>query len=83
MYNLTTLPEVEHFVMHVINDLDVNFHPDTNFGNYVNVLGLPSFDEQTAIDLNATLAQAFAVCEASGTDIYEVSLPLLQARILA
>lgn len=77
------LTEVKQLVQHVIFDLDVNFHPDTDFCNYVNLSGLPCFDEQTTDNLNAALAQAFIVCKANETDIYEVSLPILQARIFA
>lgn len=81
MLNPTNLAEVQQFVKYVVFDLDVNFHPDTDFNDYTNSSGLPCFDKQNADSLNSVLAQAFIICGANGTDIYEVSLPMLQARV--
>lgn len=81
MLNLTNLVEVQQFVFHVIFDLDVSFHPDEDFRNYVNDDGKRSFDSKTANKLNGALQQAFSVCERDEVDICELSLPILQIRL--
>lgn len=82
MFNLATLSDVQQFLHHVIFDLDVNFHPDTDFRDYVTSLGSRSFPDEVAEPLNEALVKAFAVCEANRADIYEMTLSMLQERIL-
>ncbi len=81
MFSPTNPDEVKQFVFHVIFDLDVNFHPDENFRNYVSKSGKRLFDGKTASKLNQALQQAFSVCESNGIDICELSLPILQIRL--
>lgn len=83
MLNPKNLLEVKQFVHHVIFDLDVNFHPDTDFHTYIDKQGNRTFDEATAEQLNAALTTAFAVCDSHGADIYELTMPMLEERLFA
>ena len=77
------LAEVVRFVHHVVFELDANFHPDTDFRDYTKPNGTPSFDGEAADELNAALAQAFEVCDLHKADIYDLTMPVMRARLTA
>jgi len=81
MQALTTPAETVSFIRHVVFELDVNFHPDTDFMDYTRRDGTPSFNAQAADELNAALAQAFRVCDLYGADMYDLALSVVQARL--
>ena len=71
---MKTIDDVRDF-FEELKQQGVNFHPDDNFNNYVNVeTGQPSFSTAQAAELNDKLDQAFEICEAEGVDIYELCL---------
>lgn len=71
---MKTIDDIRDF-FEELKQQGVNFHPDDNFNNYVNVeTGQPSFSAAQAAELNDKLDQAFGVCEAEGVDIYELCL---------
>lgn len=72
--------DVRTFFRYLVQDLKLNFHPDTTFEDYIEFdTGEPSFSEAEAKRLNAMMDQCF---ETIGEKVYEVGLSEL-AKALA
>ena len=79
---MKTVDDVRDF-FEELKQQGVNFHPDDNFNNYVNIeTGQPSFSAAQAAELNDKLDQAFEVCEAADVDIYELCLEVFTPWML-
>lgn len=63
-------------VSQFFNDLfdeGVNAHPDEDFTQYINAeTGEDTFSPQEAELRNTLMSQSFEVCEAAGSDIYDL-----------
>lgn len=71
---IKNMSDVIRFVKFLTNDLEINFHPDTDFNDYATNTGEPLFTEAEQELLNKLLLHCIYACEENGTDIYEVTL---------
>jgi hypothetical protein len=76
---IKTIKDVEQFFEYLVKSLHLNFHPDTNFREYINIAnGNNTFSPKEAKKLNASMDQCFKLCETVKTDIYEIGLNCLR-----
>ena len=60
-------------------DLDINFHPDDDFRDYVNYeTGGRTMDDEQASLYNRLMDEAFDIC---GDKVYEIGALLLRVRM--
>lgn len=80
--HIANLDEVKAFASYLINDLDVNIHPDNDFADYIcTKTGDRTFtDKETAIG-NRLMDECFEVCENEDVDIYEFLFPLIHSAV--
>ena len=77
--HITNVEEVKNFFIHIVYDLDINFHPDDNFKDYVSYeTGERAMDDKQAGLYNRLMDEAFDVC---GEDVYEIGSDLLRKRL--
>ena len=77
--HITTAEEVTDFFRHIVYDLNINFHPDDDFKEYVSMeTGERMIDNVQASLYNRLMDEAFEVC---GDAVYEISAQLLRERI--
>jgi hypothetical protein len=63
--------DVIAFAMQLLNE-GVNFHPDEDFRNYINVeTSEPTYTEEEAELRNLLMAQCITTCEEIGIDVYD------------
>lgn len=73
---IKTLEDVKEFV-HQLMAEGLNYHPDDDFENYVNMeTGEPSYSPQDVLLRNQLNDQCFEVCQAAGADIYDISMEI-------
>ena len=73
---IKSIADVTKFVTELLGE-GLNYHPDENFENYVNMeTGEPSYTAQEAMLRNRLNDQCFEVCEAAGADIYDISMEI-------
>ncbi len=71
--------EVHDFFYALMYELDLNFHPDTNFDDYIKGNSSDQlFSQEQCLILNGILGDCFEVCEKEGSDIYEIGLKIAQ-----
>lgn len=79
---ISTVENVEKFVKFIYEDLNINFHPDDDFKNYINDGTKEKiFNEADANMYNNLVDECFNVCEKNDVDFYEIALkyhPILQ-----
>ena len=77
--HITTVEEVKDFFNHIVYDLDINFHPDDDFKNYVSYeTGSRTMDDKQAELYNRLMDESFEVC---GDEVYEIGSDLLFKRL--
>ena len=68
---INTSNDVVVYAMQLVKE-DVNFHPDDDFNDYINLeTQKPSYTKQEADIRNALMSQCFEVCQKNGIDIYD------------
>jgi hypothetical protein len=76
--SIHTLLDVEVFFSYLINEESLNFHPDEDFHNYINLeTGFPSYSLVKAQLRNQLMFSSFEVCEKENGDIYSIGIELL------
>ena len=79
---ISTVENVEKFVKFIYEDLNINFHPDDDFKDYIkDVTKEKIFNEADANMYNNLVDECFNVCEKNDVDFYEIALkyhPILQ-----
>lgn len=76
--HITTTEEVKSFFHHIVYDLDINFHPDDDFKDYVSYkTGESTMDDEQAELYNRLMDESFDVC---GEKVYEIGSDLLFKR---
>lgn len=69
--NINTTNDVIVYAMQLVKE-GVNFHPDDDFDNYINLeTRQPSYTKKEAELRNALMQQCFDVCQKNGIDIYD------------
>lgn len=75
---ITSIEDVEQLVRYIYDELQVNFHPDDDFKDYIKE---KIFNETDANMYNNLVDECFNVCEKNDVDFYEIALkyhPILQ-----
>jgi hypothetical protein len=76
---IRTIEDVEQFFEYLVKTLHLNFHPDTDFSEYINIgNGNNTFSPQEAKKLNAAMTQCVKLCKTAKKDIYEIGFNCLQ-----
>lgn len=71
------LKDVKSFFNQLIQQESLNFHPDEDFQNYINLeTMLPTYTEEEALLRNKLMEQAFMICEKNQADIYRIGSDL-------
>ncbi len=79
--HITSTEEVRDFFHHIVYDLDVNFHPDDDFADYVNRKdGTPTFTKEEAVLYNRLMDEAFKACNDEDA-VYDIASELLRERL--
>ena len=69
---IKNLKDVTAFAKQLIKE-EVNFHPDEDFKNYINLeTKKPTYSKKDADFRNELMRQCFEVCEKDGADIYDI-----------
>lgn len=68
---IRTEEDYKRFVFYVVKELEVNYHPDNDFEDYLDRKGERSFTQERAAQLNQRNHEAF---ELLGQQIYSVAL---------
>jgi hypothetical protein len=73
---IKSIEDVAEFVSQLVDE-GLNYHPDDDFENYVNMeTGDPSYTLEQASERNRLNMQCFEVCDAAGADIYNISMEI-------
>lgn len=79
--HITTVEDVKEFFRHLVYDLDLNFHPDEDFKEYVNrETGERVMDDKQADLYNRLMDEAFEACDNEDM-VYEIGFELLKERL--
>ena len=71
--------DVRMFFAYLIQQEKLNFHPDTNFSEYVNFeTGEASFNVEEISHYNRLMNDSFLVCNRENIDIYNLSFGILK-----
>lgn len=77
--SLKNKADVERFVVFLIKDLGLNYHPDEDFNNYIDLAtGKRTFTVHEAKTLNERNAEAFRVM---GNDLYSVGFDEIMGKL--
>lgn len=73
---IKSLEDISEFVAQLVKE-ELNYHPDDDFENYVNIeTGEPSYTLRQASLRNRLNIQCFEVCESAGADLYDISMEI-------
>ena len=76
---ITTVEEAKDFFHHIVYDLDINFHPDDDFKDYVSIsTSERTLDDEQAELYNRLMEESFDVC---GDEVYDICCDLLKERL--
>ncbi|MBF8964295.1 hypothetical protein I0P70_13655 [Pontibacter sp. FD36] len=75
--------DISAFFHYLITDLNLNFHPDNSFYDYVNPDGTTTFTEEQTDHFEAILEGCFVYCHVEGEDIYEIGLEVFYKCLTA
>jgi len=74
---INTPHDVAIFFMHLVFERNIDIHPDTNFHDYVDAKGNPSFTAPQAEQCEKDMENSFDVCEKYGLDVYKIAAKIL------
>ncbi|RNI32243.1 hypothetical protein EFA69_02640 [Rufibacter immobilis] len=79
-FTIYSKEDIAAFFIFLTNELEVNFHPDDSFFDYVNIhTGEPTFTGEDAAKYDNIMQDCFDWCEANDEDIYLIALELFNA----
>lgn len=68
---INTTEDVKIFAKQLMSE-DLNFHPDDDFNDYINISDLtPTYNKEEADLRNVLIGRCFEICEKEGLDIYD------------
>ncbi|WP_354352620.1 hypothetical protein [Pontibacter aydingkolensis] len=73
-FSINSREDISAFFVYLINDLDLSFHPDNPFYDYVNQDGGITFTLDESDYLESILELCFVWCHRNDEDIYELAL---------
>lgn len=81
-FKIKTVEDVMVFFRYLVNELNLSFHPDDDFKDYVRFgSGERFFDDEWADRYNVSMGKCFMVCRDSGEDIYQIGLGVISERL--
>ncbi|AFL83523.1 hypothetical protein Belba_0876 [Belliella baltica DSM 15883] len=76
------IADVKIFFEQLLEEESLNFHPDEDFKNYINVkTRLPSYSSKEANLRNCLLESCFELCQSENVDIYEFGVTKLFSKL--
>lgn len=76
--HINMVEEVESFFDHLVKERKINFHPDNNFEEYINIdTREDSFTPQECMIYNRLMNESFVTCDQANVDIYEIGMKSL------
>jgi hypothetical protein len=76
-HDIETVADVKEMIKLIYTNLNLNFHPDTPFEDYINQrTGLPVFTLHQAELMNNIVEKAFDICQSASVDLYEIGLEI-------
>lgn len=70
---INTIEDVKLFAFQLVNEEDLNFHPDDDFADYINLeTGESVYSEEEVQFLNHQMEKCFDISEEFGADIYKL-----------
>jgi hypothetical protein len=80
--SIQSILDVTAFFHQLIEQESLNFHPDEDFHNYINLeTGLPSYSHMEAQLRNQLMFSSFEICEKESIDIYGIGIELLFKKL--
>lgn len=77
--HINTVDQVKEFFDYLAMERKVNFHPDDDFSDYINLsTNEPTFNAEEVAIFNNLMDESFVVCESNQTDIYQLSNATIQ-----
>ncbi|TXK26544.1 hypothetical protein FVR03_21720 [Pontibacter qinzhouensis] len=77
-FDINSRESVAAFFKFIIEDLDLNFHPDTPFTDYTClVTDRPTFTIEAAVHYDILMDDCFMWCDFHREDIYEIAMEAL------
>lgn len=70
--HVNSIDDVRAVVRFFIYMLDLDFHPDNNFADYIDKKDTPMFSEYSSIHGNELIKRLFEVCKVHQVDLYEI-----------
>lgn len=73
---INTVEDVKLFFNQLLDE-SLNFHPDEDFANYINIdTRQPTYSNEEAQLRNQLMDRSFEICEQNSEDIYELAQAL-------
>ena len=70
---INTIEDVKLFAYQLVNEEDLSFHPDDDFGDYINLeTKEPLYSAEECKQLNQLMYNCFSICQQEEVDIYEL-----------
>ncbi len=80
--HIRTTADVEQFFRYLIEDEKVNFHPDDNFHDYIDMdTRQKSFSDAECSLYNRLMGECFDACAKEGVEIYGMGLDLMCEKL--
>jgi hypothetical protein len=80
---IETTDDVVKYFIYLIEELHLNFHPDTDFSEYISFdTGVQTFNDKEIHYHNSLMDRCFSVCEESGVDIYDIGMKVLKGKLM-
>ncbi len=78
---IETTDDVVKYFAYLVKELHLNFHPDTEFSEYVSCeTGENTFNDKEINYHNSLMNNCFSVCEKAGVDIYDIGLKIMKVK---
>ena len=72
--HISDVPDVQDFFHYLVHDRHVDFYPNDHFALYADPdTHVPTFTPREVALHNRLMAECFAICETTDTDIYELA----------
>ena len=82
LQHITNRTEVAQFANYLVNGLNINFHPDTPFEDYIEIgTQVSTFTPEDAAIGNRLMDECFAVCDKDEDEIYDIMGKYLFERL--
>ena len=80
---IRTLDDVHSFFHHLVYDLDLTFHPDDTFLDFVSPDDQDFYTEGNMELYDSLLAKCWEICEKNNADIYSIGMKYIYGRFFS